>query len=137
MANKNIFKNPKVISAHIWIFTSFAASSMAFFLALFSGVDRLESNSALQVSANLFAMSLVFNSTLAIISSLFESKPKQLNQLNQSKFFGWVFTIGTLSFLGATISLFFSFSSKIGYIGLVSVLAIFLLLWCTNKEFSE
>ncbi|ACH63381.1 hypothetical protein VFMJ11_A0679 [Aliivibrio fischeri MJ11] len=137
MENKNSFKNPKVVSAHIWIFTSFAASSMAFFLALFSGVDRLESNGALQMSANLFAMSLVFNSTLAIVVSLFERKPKQLNKLNQSKFFGWVFTIGTLSFLGATISLLFSFSSKVGYVGLVSVLVICLLLWFTNREFSK
>lgn len=137
MVKKNIFKNSRVVSAHVWIFASFSASSMAFFLALFSGVERLEDNSFLQMSANMFAVSLVFTSTLAIIISLLEKEVKLLHKLNQSDYFGWVFTIGTTSFLLAIVLLLFSFSMTIGVLGVISIMVVLTLFWLTNKELSE
>lgn len=110
---------------------------MAFFLALFSGVERLEDNSILQMSANMFAVSLVFNSTLAIIISLLEKEVKLLHKLNQSDYFGWVFTIGTTSFLLAIVLLLFSFSMTIGVLGVISIMLLLTLFWLTNKELSE
>ncbi|EOK5711815.1 hypothetical protein ACWLZS_003306 [Vibrio parahaemolyticus] len=107
---------------------------MAFFLALFSGVEQLESSSILRASANLFAMSLIFNSALAIIISLYEREAKLLHKLNQSRYFGWVFTLGTASFLLAILSLLFSFSTNIGVFGVVSASAVLMLFWLTNKE---
>lgn len=110
---------------------------MAFFLALFSGTGRLETNLVLQMSANMFVVSLVFNSALAIMISLLEKEVKLINKLNQSNYFGWVFTIGTTSFVLGTALLLFSFSLKVGIFAVISILIVLILLGFTTKELSK
>ncbi|WP_036801763.1 hypothetical protein [Photobacterium marinum] len=110
MLVSEIFNNELFIRRQIWVYSSFAATSMAFFLALFSAGDKVDTSLPLSMSIYAFTISLTVNSILAFICVGFDDEIETLNDIYQNSSFKLVPILAFLSFIVSVLFLLAHFS---------------------------
>ncbi|MCG6229559.1 hypothetical protein [Vibrio furnissii] len=120
------FGSPEFFKYLVWAYSGATAASFAFFLALFSAGNSIETSFCLKTSIFFFTVSLLVNMSATIVLIAGQSKTKYLYKLVNKTRFGWVLFIGVWTFIFAVIFLLFFYS-------IISTLVALLILWGCYK----
>ncbi|HIF5971534.1 TPA: hypothetical protein ACX3GO_004595 [Vibrio parahaemolyticus] len=133
MITDKIFQSKDFIETQLWMYSSFAASSMAYFLALFSAGTNVSTSYVLMFATILFSISLIFNASMAFLIVSVEKDGELLHLLNISKYFRIVPMISIYSFVLGLVLL-------VGYFSVFAALAVIIsvpfVMWLFFKSMS-
>ncbi|EKO3937444.1 hypothetical protein F7U68_003544, partial [Vibrio metschnikovii] len=121
------------IETQLWMYSSFAASSMAYFLALFSAGENVSTSYVLMLATILFSISLIFNASMAFFIVSVQKDGELIHLLNISKYFRTVPMISIYSFVLGLVLL-------VGYFSIFAALAVIIsvpfVMWLFFKSMS-
>lgn len=113
-----------------WIYASFSAISMAFFLALFSAGDKYQSSISLSLSIWFFSASLVCNSTLSFLLYGYSDAEQSFKHIKTMPF-SLVPSTGIMCFFMAVVTLISHYSVGASLMVVFLVFTIFFLYFYT------
>lgn len=133
MITDKIFQTKHFIETQLWMYSSFAASSMAYFLALFSAGTNVSTSYVLMFATILFSISLIFNASMAFLIVSVEKDGELVYLLNISKYFRIVPMTSIYSFVLGLVLL-------VGYFSVFAALAVVIsvpfVMWLFFKSMS-
>ncbi|MEZ9233845.1 hypothetical protein QF117_04215 [Vibrio sp. YMD68] len=106
------------IKKQIWLYSTFSAVSMAFFLAMLSAGAESDNSTPLKLATLAFSLSLTINSLLSFIIVGFDDETETLHALFKVDLFSFVIFSAFLSFVVAVLFLIAHFSISYSIISL-------------------
>lgn len=134
---RKYFSRVEFMESLIWVYSAFGAASMAFFLALFSAGERVNSSFALHICIYLFSFSLIVNSYLAFLITLLKKKGDLLFKFYTATYFRYVPICAILSFTLAVAFLISSYSIVATIISIILCLTMYVLVRITFIEIAK
>jgi membrane protein YdbS with pleckstrin-like domain len=110
---KKIFTKSSFVETQIWIYSSFSAISLAFFLGLLGANDNVIKDFFTHLSTYTYSISLATNACIVFIFSIFRDDGDLIYKLNLSSKINYIIWLSWISFL---LSIIFT-------IGIFSVIA--------------
>ncbi|WP_104027847.1 hypothetical protein [Vibrio jasicida] len=120
-----------------WVHTVFAATSMAFFLALFSASSDVVDSTLLLLSSICWSVSLATNSIMSVVISILSGNENHVKSAIEHKHFQKVLLVCYIAFSLAVTLLMFYFSSIIGCAFLLALIASGLAFYTLIKDESK